>query len=233
MHRGEVDDATPAALVHAWQRGAGQQERRLEHDPEEQREALGRELLHGRDVLEPGVVDQDVGVDPQRVQLRAGQVHDQRAAVQLIGDRLGPVGVPVEHRDLGAGGGQPPCAGPADAAGRPGDQGPAASQVEVAGPRCRAGRRIHGPSSSPSCRSCAIFPPAAGKLPSGRAGSRPGSALTGQGGRRPGPPRSAWSRCRFARPPGTPSRRPPSAPGRRRPGRPARRRRRAGCGPGT
>ena len=57
-----MHEPAPAAVVHAGQQAAGQPERRLEHQPLDEREPLGVEVLDRRDVLDAGVVDQDVGV---------------------------------------------------------------------------------------------------------------------------------------------------------------------------
>src|SRR3712207_7381286 len=55
--RADVDDPPPAAAVHVRQRAADQPERRLQHQPQDQREAVDRELVQRRHVLQPGVVE--------------------------------------------------------------------------------------------------------------------------------------------------------------------------------
>jgi pimeloyl-ACP methyl ester carboxylesterase len=62
VHAGDVDDPAVLVGVHVRERGADQQERRLQHDAEHRRENVRRELLDGRDMLESGVVHQDVDV---------------------------------------------------------------------------------------------------------------------------------------------------------------------------
>ena len=80
-----------------------EQERRLEHDPEDQREAVRRELLDRRDVLDARVVDQDVRLEPEvGERLGEAEVEDPGLAGDLLGDRLGPGGVAVAHHDLRA-----------------------------------------------------------------------------------------------------------------------------------
>src|SRR5215204_1493537 len=62
VYGGDVDDAPPPLLVHPRQRLLEDPERSLEHNPQYEREALGRELLDGRDVLQPRVVHDDIRV---------------------------------------------------------------------------------------------------------------------------------------------------------------------------
>ena len=47
----------------AGQQPPGEPERRLEHQPVDQRELLGVEVLDRRDVLDAGAVDEEVGVE--------------------------------------------------------------------------------------------------------------------------------------------------------------------------
>jgi hypothetical protein len=145
VDRGDVDHPSPAALVHAGQDRPGQAERGLHHQRQHGREALGRELLDGGDVLEPGVVDQDVGGQLDAVEAgRVGQVGGHGDAAELAGDPLGAGLVQVDHGHPGPGAGQPAGAGLADAAGPAGDQRGPAVQVDVHGASSSA---AHGRSS--------------------------------------------------------------------------------------
>ena len=91
---------------------AGQPERRLEHQPLDEREPLGVELLDRRHVLHAGVVDQDVGlhVVPRpsaSIDVTVGEVGDQVVAADVVGDLLGAGLVAVEHDHVRAVRGQP------------------------------------------------------------------------------------------------------------------------------
>jgi PAS domain S-box-containing protein len=132
VHRGDVDHPAPAPLVHARQDGPGQPERRLEHHRQHGREPLRRELLDRGHVLEAGVVDQHVGGQVEAVEAgRIDQVGDQGLPAELAGDPLGAFAVEVQDGDQGPGRGQPARAGLADAAGRTGDQGRPALQIDA------------------------------------------------------------------------------------------------------
>jgi hypothetical protein len=104
-----------------------QPERRLEHHALDQREPLGVELLDGRDVLDPGVVHQDVRADvatqTERVDRRGvGEIGDQVLAAHL-GGHLHDAGlVTIEDQHLRTGLGQTRGDGAADAAGASADQ---------------------------------------------------------------------------------------------------------------
>ena len=84
VHRGDVDDPAPALRVHVRQAAADQPERRLQHQPQDQRERLRRELVQRRDVLQAGVVDHDVGGRVEPVDRgQVGQVDGPGGAADL------------------------------------------------------------------------------------------------------------------------------------------------------
>ena len=56
VHGGDVDEAAPATVVHAGEQSPGQAERRLEHQPLDEAEPLGVEVLDGRDVLDAALL---------------------------------------------------------------------------------------------------------------------------------------------------------------------------------
>ena len=147
VHRGDVHEPAEATLVHAREQRPGQPERRLEHQPLDEPEPLGVEVLHRRHVLHAGVVDQDVGLhggaQAELLDRRTvGEVGDQVVAAELGGDLLGAGLVAVEHDDPRAVRGEPRGDGPADAAGAAGDEGGPA--VEGSGAtRGRDGRLSH------------------------------------------------------------------------------------------
>src|SRR5690606_2018605 len=143
VHAGDVDQPAPAARVHVRQAAAHQQERGGDHHLLDEVEPVRRELGQRRDVLQPGVVDQDVDLGRQRVEgRRVGQVDDVRLPADVRGDRLGRVGVPVDHVHRGTRRGQRGGARPADAAAAPGDQGGPGRQIDTGtGRRRRGGRR--------------------------------------------------------------------------------------------
>ena len=129
-----MHDPAPAAVVHARQQSAGQPERRLEHQPLDQREPLRVEVLDRRDVLEPGVVDQDVACTSAprpsaSIEAPSREVGDQVVAADVGGDLLGAGLVAVEDEDVGAVGGQPGGDRAADAAGGAGHQGGASGRA--------------------------------------------------------------------------------------------------------
>ena len=70
MHRPHVEDASPALLVHARQDGLRQQERRGEHQLGQQAPARLGKLDDGGDVLDAGVVDEDIEPSLLRQRLR-------------------------------------------------------------------------------------------------------------------------------------------------------------------
>ena len=107
MDRADVHHPPPALLVHVRQGAADQPERRLQHQPEDVGEPVDGELVHRRDVLQAGVVHQDVDGEVERVdRLEVGQVDGDGRAADLLGHRLGGLGVAVDHEDVGAVGGQ-------------------------------------------------------------------------------------------------------------------------------
>ena len=82
----------------AGQRRADQQERRLEHEPQDQAERVGIELGDRAHPLDAGVVDEDVDVERQVVERRrVGEVDDPRLAADL--GRGGGRGIRVEVGD--------------------------------------------------------------------------------------------------------------------------------------
>lgn len=99
-------------------------------------EDVRRELLDGADELEPGVVDEDVGAGCRGLRgVEVGEVQELRfddagETVGLLDQRLQSVTGPVDGSDTGPRGGEPERAGPADAAGRAGDERRAAGEVE-------------------------------------------------------------------------------------------------------
>ncbi len=128
VHRGDVDDPPPAALVHRGQQAADQHERRGQHHLEQQRPPLLVELLDGADVLEAGVVDEDVHISDlvgEAVDVVAhAEVggHGDAAVHRLGGDVEALTGKVAEH-DAGAPGAEVASHGEADARGGAGDQG--------------------------------------------------------------------------------------------------------------
>ena len=87
---------------------AGEPERRLEHQPVDPGELLGVELLDRRDVLDAGAVDEEVGVEVERVDRGAvGEVDLEVVAADLGGDLRRGLAVAVEHGDVGAEVGEP------------------------------------------------------------------------------------------------------------------------------
>src|SRR3712207_983014 len=81
VHRADVHHAPPAVRVHVRQGAAHQPEGGLEHQPEDQREAVDGELVHRRDVLQPRVVDQHVDVEVECVEAgEVGEVDGERGA---------------------------------------------------------------------------------------------------------------------------------------------------------
>ncbi len=122
--------APPALRVHARQRGADQQEGRLEHEAHDQAEGLGVELLDRADPLDAGVVDEDVDVEREVVQRRGvGQVDDPRLAADGLGRGIRRLGVQVGDDDVRAATGELVRARESDAARAAGDQGAPAREV--------------------------------------------------------------------------------------------------------
>src|SRR5215210_523179 len=104
-------------------------ERRLEHEPDYQREPLRRELLDSRDVLQPRVIDDDVSLDLEGVEHRIiGEVSLNRIPAESVGYRSRCVLVQIHNRDLGSGRSQPLGARAPDPARGPGYQGAATGE---------------------------------------------------------------------------------------------------------
>ncbi len=134
MDARDVDDPAEAALVHAREQAPGEPERRLEHQPVDQRERLGVELLDRGDVLDAGAVDQEVDLEVERVDGGAvGQVDGDVVAADDGGHLGGRLLVAVEHGDVGAELGEPGGDGGADAAGASGHRRPASVEGRRAG----------------------------------------------------------------------------------------------------
>ena len=124
-----MDEPAPARVVHVRQRRPRQLERRLQHHGKDSREAVGREVLDRRHVLQAGVVDEHVHGRrrptwcAQLGERRAvAEVRDERLAADLLGHLLRAVAVEVERDHRRAGLGEPGGAGGPDAAARPGDE---------------------------------------------------------------------------------------------------------------
>jgi hypothetical protein len=123
VDRRDVDDAAEATLVHSRQRRTSQQERGLEHQREDGPEPVRWELVHRRDVLDPGVVDQHVDVESGLGEpVLIGQVDLPRLAADVGSDLGRTVTIEVGDRDEVPFGRQPACAGRADTTGGTGDQ---------------------------------------------------------------------------------------------------------------
>jgi hypothetical protein len=143
VHRGNVDDAAPAALAHARQHRLHDVEGRGQVDGEDRVPALDREVLDRAGVLDAGVVDHDVD-RPERARGRvdqagglvgAGQVGLHVGAAraaglgQLRGNRLAlRRRFDAVHDDMGAGLRHRLGDGQADALGGAGNQCGAAFQ---------------------------------------------------------------------------------------------------------
>jgi hypothetical protein len=111
---------------------SGQPERRLDHDPLDVREPVGGELGQRRDELQPGAVDQHVGLARRSVHSRRiAEVEGESRPADLVRHLLRGRLVAVEHGHGSAGRGEPVRAGAPDAAAAAGDQGRAAGQVEL------------------------------------------------------------------------------------------------------
>ena len=103
VHAREVDDPSEPAFVHAGQRRADEQEGRLEHQAQDEREPLGLELLDGAHVLDAGVVHEDVGVEREVGERRGvAEVDLPGLAADLACDPLGRLAVQVGDHDVGA-----------------------------------------------------------------------------------------------------------------------------------
>src|SRR3712207_5009953 len=130
VHGGDVDYAPPPLLVHPRERLLDDPERRLEHDPHDEHEALGRELLEWCDMLQPRVVHDDVSVDLEVLEdVVVREVGLHGLAPYLARHLFRGVPVQVEDGHGGAGPGQPPGASSSYPAGRPGHQGAAPAEV--------------------------------------------------------------------------------------------------------
>src|SRR5919202_1837558 len=136
VHAGDVDHPSPLPLVHPRQRLLYEPERRLDHEPDDEREPFRRELLDRRDVLQPRVVHDDVGLDLQSVEHRVvGEVRLDGPPAELLGHLPGGIPVEIHNRNLGAGRRQPPRARASDPARGPRDECAAPAQVHTGGRR--------------------------------------------------------------------------------------------------
>jgi hypothetical protein len=130
VHARDVDDAAEAACVHAGQRGTDEQERRLEHEPQDEREPVGLELLDRPHVLDAGIVHEDVGFEGEPGERRRiGQVDLPGFATQLVRDSRSRLAVQVGNDDMRARGREGARTGFADAARTPGDDGASPGQI--------------------------------------------------------------------------------------------------------
>src|SRR5688572_20412309 len=109
MYRGYVEDAAPASLVHARQRGTYDTEGRFQHHSHDLVEFLGREILQRGNELQAGVVNHDVHVDVKCVQhLWVRKINLQRVTQYLRSSTYCCLTVYVKHSYQGAGLRQPP-----------------------------------------------------------------------------------------------------------------------------
>ena len=90
MRRGGIDDAAPFARLHARHRGADGMKRRRKIDGDDLVPFLDRKFLDRRDMLDAGIVDEDV----ERTESLLGRLHHG-------GDlgRLGHVGRRIDRLD--------------------------------------------------------------------------------------------------------------------------------------
>lgn len=137
MCRSDVDDAAPVALLHRGQRDARGVERRREVQREHRIPAVDRETLDRSDVLDPGVVHQDVDAAVAQIDVREHRLDlvgfrevgafvvdiDARFGGELRAQPfdLGRVSETVEH-DARALCGERPGDAQSDAAGGAGDE---------------------------------------------------------------------------------------------------------------
>lgn len=137
MGAGDVDDPSPPAIGHGRHQASGQPERGGQHHRDDGVPAFGGELTDRGDVLQAGVVDQDVDGHVEAVErgidrVGVGQVDDEGVRADVSGDFSGGLGRPVEHDNSGTGGGKATGTGLTDAARRTGHEGRAARQVWMA-----------------------------------------------------------------------------------------------------
>ena len=91
VYRGHVDDPAPGAPLHSGYDGLGELERGNEHDLDQPRPLVVGEVLDRGDMLEPGVVDEDVDMtvdlhgppSQRRRLLHAGEVGLQEVGADL------------------------------------------------------------------------------------------------------------------------------------------------------
>jgi hypothetical protein len=109
---------------------ADEEEGSGDHQRLDAREGIGREVLERGDVLDPGVVDQDVDLGREVPDGRGvGEVGGVRPAPDLGGGGFGAFGVHVDDVHLGPGRREGADAGQADTAGPAGDEGGAPVQI--------------------------------------------------------------------------------------------------------
>ncbi|MCE3246097.1 MAG: hypothetical protein K0S72_2225 [Arthrobacter sp.] len=126
----DVDDAPEVVGVHVGQRRPHQQERRLEHERQDAAEGQRIKVLDGTDVLDPGVVDQDVTVQAQPGKgVDVQEIHRPDRAAQLVRQRRGAGLVHVSQHYLGPPGCELTGARRSDAAGTAGHHRFTAVQV--------------------------------------------------------------------------------------------------------
>jgi alanine racemase len=134
VRRGDVDDATPAPLVHARQHRADDSERRLEHHVDDRLEPLRRKLVKRGDVLEPRVVDDDVRLKLEAVDDRwVGEVGLHGSPADRARHHPGAFAVHVEDDDVRARCGEPLGARLSDSASGSRDEDHSPAQVGADG----------------------------------------------------------------------------------------------------
>ena len=137
MHRSDIDDASPAALLHTGHQQTGGMERGAQVNGENRIPLRHREIFHRGSVLDTGIIDENIHL-PELLQrgchqcfiaLGRGNVRVAEQALDAVagfeffrqGLSLGGVHQAVQH-DIGAGIGQSIGHGIADATGGAGHQ---------------------------------------------------------------------------------------------------------------
>ena len=132
MHRRNVHDPAVTPLVHCREDSPHDTKRRLEHHPKHRRKPVRREIFNRGDSLETGVVNDNVRIEPERVDdVRIGQVDGdwlapafpRRAAYRCV--------VTIEQNRPCSGRRKPHRARPPDPASRSRNQHPPVAQVDV------------------------------------------------------------------------------------------------------
>src|ERR1700739_375142 len=83
-----VDNSPPTVLFHTWQHRPNELKRRNQHHLNHRGKSFFGEFLDLGDVLEPGIIDQDIDSAPTLFKSGRGKLANRRWVAEVTGEKL-------------------------------------------------------------------------------------------------------------------------------------------------